>query len=365
MAEIKTSVFGVIFNVLVLIAMVQTTLLRNRPMNTFVMNLAAADALQCVLAFPMVIMACFETQWNFSSAFCAWYGFVSFLVGNVSMSILVVISLDRYVRVWRPFSVLCVDARMSKIVCAVVWCYGLLWSSFPLFGWSKYELEPHRLSCSVDWSSRDPLNRSFIITLFVFVFLIPLCIMVYCYVGVVMWFRRKCTRPSNRGQELKAYLRMTTMAAVMVSAFMICWTPYAIVSFMGTFGYKTPPDSAMWFVLAPVLAKTSVAVNPLIYFATNPNIRQAVSSLFKHRRHMRNSAGAYLSQFSSDSFLRGRIKNSSNRLKTVNPNFVAHRNANNRTIYADFLAPMPLNIAIDPESRDHHGDDQRQCEVEI
>lgn len=54
------------------------------------------------------------------------------------------------------------------------------------------------------------------------------------------------------------------MFFLMISCFLLCWTPYAIVSMMVAFGRKSMVSPTV-AVIPSFFAKSSTAYNPLIY----------------------------------------------------------------------------------------------------
>lgn len=72
----------------------------------------------------------------------------------------------------------------------------------------------------------------------------------------------------------KAQKRVNVMVGFMITAFMVAWTPYAIVSLLETFaeengGYYVPPDLA---TIPSLFAKGSIVFNPLIYGVFNTQV---------------------------------------------------------------------------------------------
>ena len=61
-------------------------------------------------------------------------------------------------------------------------------------------------------------------------------------------------------------------------SYIFCWFPYACVSIAETAGY-TPKSTHSFYILAipTMLSKTSVCVDPIIYFWLNPQFRTELS----------------------------------------------------------------------------------------
>ena len=104
------------------------------------------------------------------------------------------ISVDRYIAVTRSTrykSIVTVKRACYALI--VVWGQGLLYASFPLFGWSKYEYHPGTLHCSPDWSE----HCSLYIYLAVVGFGVPIIVMVFTYIRIFFVIRKHSRKVST------------------------------------------------------------------------------------------------------------------------------------------------------------------------
>ena len=60
-----------------------------------------------------------------------------------------------------------------------IWSNSFIWSIAPLLGWSSISYEPSHLSCTVNLMNPDWKYKSYIITVFIWCYLLPLLIMAY------------------------------------------------------------------------------------------------------------------------------------------------------------------------------------------
>lgn len=58
--------------------------------------------------------------------------------------------------------------------------------------------------------------------------------------------------------------KVAVMFLLMISCFLVCWTPYAVVSMMEAFGRKSMVSPTL-AIIPSFFAKSSTAYNPLIY----------------------------------------------------------------------------------------------------
>ncbi|XP_013394150.1 melanopsin-like [Lingula anatina] len=172
------------------------------------------------------------------------------------------------------------DIRKAIQIAAGAWLYALLWALPPVFGWSSYTTEGPGTWCSVLWQSSDPIDVSYIITLFFFCFFIPVVIMVVCYYHLYREVRRMARQTSieqdsSAGREnIRREKKVAKMTIVVWAAFLIAWTPYATVALISTFG-DASSISYMAAALPSVMAKSATVYNPFIYVAMNERFRRA------------------------------------------------------------------------------------------
>ncbi len=62
---------------------------------------------------------------------------------------------------------------------------ALFWSVVPLFGWSHYALEANLTSCSVEWAERTFNVVSYNICIFIFGYIFPMGLIIYCNVKLM------------------------------------------------------------------------------------------------------------------------------------------------------------------------------------
>ncbi|KTG34267.1 hypothetical protein cypCar_00048514, partial [Cyprinus carpio] len=223
--------------------------LRSLP-NYFIVNLAVSDFLMAITQSPMFFINCLFKEWMFGELGCKIYAFCGALFGITSMINLLVISVDRYLVITKPLQTIQWNSKRrtsQAILC--IWIYSLAWSLAPLIGWSLMT------SCTWDYVSPSPTNKSYTMMLCCFVFFIPLAIIVYCYLFMFLSVRkasrdleRLSTQKSSfvKQQSMRSEWKLAKIAAVVIVVHASLLTPYS----------KTLPA---------VIAKSSAIYNPFIY----------------------------------------------------------------------------------------------------
>nr|XP_015195760.1 PREDICTED: melanopsin-like [Lepisosteus oculatus] len=276
---------GVVGNLLVMYAFYSDKKLRTPP-NYFIMNLAISDFLMSISQSPIFFVNCLNKEWVFGELGCKLYAFCGALFGITSMITLLAISIDRYLVITKPLqSIQWTSKRRTSLVILLVWLYSLAWSLAPLVGWSSYIPEGLMTSCTWDYVTATPSNRSYTLMLCCFVFFIPLLIISYCYVFMFIAIRstsrdveklRTHTKKSALIQQsVRNEWKLAKIAFVVIIVFVLSWSPYACVTLIAWAGYANILNPYSKAVPA-VIAKASAIYNPLIYAIIHSKYRRTL-----------------------------------------------------------------------------------------
>ncbi|XP_061086374.1 melanopsin-A-like [Conger conger] len=284
---LAVGITGMVGNFLVMYAFCRSRSLRT-PANMFIINLAVTDFLMCITQTPIFFITSMHKRWIFSEKGCELYAFCGALFGICSMITLTVIALDRYFVITRPLASIGVMSRKRAVlILAAAWLYSMGWSLPPFFGWSAYVPEGMLTSCSWDYMTFSPSVRAYTMLLFIFVFFIPLFIIIYCYVFIfraigdtnmaVGKITGDNTKDSiKRFHRMKSEWKMAKIALIIILLYVISWSPYSCVALTAFAGYADMLTPYMNSVPA-VIAKASAIHNPIIYAITHPKYRSAIA----------------------------------------------------------------------------------------
>ncbi|XP_061693727.1 melanopsin-A isoform X2 [Syngnathoides biaculeatus] len=284
---------GMLGNFLVIYAFSRSRSLRT-PANMFIINLAVTDLLMCVTQAPVFFVSSMHKRWIFGEKACELYAFCGALFGICSMVTLTVIAVDRYFVITRPLTSIGVLSRKrALVVLAAAWTYSLGWSLPPFFGWSAYVPEGLLTSCTWDYVTFTPWVRAYTMLLLLFVFLVPLLVIVCCYVSIFRAVRRTnkaVGKMSGSGvhahvssrdsvktfHRLQNEWKMAKIALIVILLYVVSWSPYSAVALTAFAGYADMLTPYMNSVPA-VIAKASAIHNPIIYAITHPKYRVALA----------------------------------------------------------------------------------------
>ncbi|XP_041124889.1 melanopsin-A-like [Polyodon spathula] len=284
---LAVGITGMLGNFLVIYAFSRCKSLRT-PANMFIINLAITDFLMSVTQAPIFFTTSLHKRWIFGEKGCELYAFCGALFGICSMITLMVIAIDRYFVITRPLASIGVMSRKRALVILLgAWLYSLGWSLPPFFGWSAYIPEGLLTSCTWDYLTFTPSVRAYTMLLFIFVFFIPLLIVMYCYFFIfrAIHSTNKAVHKISSGdnkesmkqyQRIKNEWKMAKIALIVILLYVISWSPYSAVALTAFAGYSDMLTPYMNSVPA-VIAKASAIHNPIIYAITHPKYRTVIA----------------------------------------------------------------------------------------
>uniref|UniRef100_A0A4W5KZ41 G-protein coupled receptors family 1 profile domain-containing protein n=1 Tax=Hucho hucho TaxID=62062 RepID=A0A4W5KZ41_9TELE len=231
-----------------------------KPAEFFIINLAISDMSLTLSLYPMAIT---YHRWLFGKTVCLIYAFCGMLFGVCSLTTLTLLSMVCFVKVCYPLY-----GKLSKSLAHEI-------------GIGLYGPEPYGTACCIDWrlSNLHPVARSYTAALFVLCYIVPCCVIVASYMGILMTVRASHkTMEHHEARQTK----MSNIQAVIVKlsvavciGFFAAWNPYAVVSMLAAFGHmdNIPP---LAFAVPAMFAKSSTIYNPIIYLLLRPNFRRVM-----------------------------------------------------------------------------------------
>ncbi|XP_034549957.1 trace amine-associated receptor 13c-like [Notolabrus celidotus] len=272
------SVLTVTLNLLVIIAVSHFRQLHT-PTNILLLSLAVSDFLVGLLLMPVEILR--QTScWVFGDLMCSLFNDVTYTVTSASIGGMVLISVDRYVAICDPlrYSSRITERRVTGCVC-LCWFLSLLYSNLLLM---DDLVEPGRYRLCY---GECGIFINFIAGVFdlVVTFFAPITaiIVLYMRVFVVAVSQARALRSqvvtavtlesSMTVRVKKSELKAARTLGVLVVVFVICLSPYYIVSLVDE---NVLNASSMSFVIYLFLINS--CINPLIYALFYPWFRKSL-----------------------------------------------------------------------------------------
>ncbi|XP_008314584.1 opsin 6, group member a [Cynoglossus semilaevis] len=281
-----------------------------QPTDYLTFNLAVSDASISVFGYSRGIIEIFnvfkDSGYLISSIWtCQVDGFFTLMFGLSSINTLTVVSITRYIRGCHPHRARHIN-RFSISLCLVfIWVSAGFWSGAPLLGWGSYTDRGYG-TCEIDWAkaSYSSVHRSYIIAILVSCFLVPVLVMLFCYVSIINTVKRGNAMSAEgdiSDRQRKMERDVTIVSIVICTAFILAWSPYAVVSMWSAFGFHVPNLTS---IFTRLFAKSASFYNPLIYFGLSSKFRKDVAILLPCARSANDSVK--LKRFKAKADARGR-----------------------------------------------------------
>lgn len=315
-------IIGIIGNILVCVAFLQSAVLRKTITNYFVTSLAISDLLVVIFIIPLKIHTALHNQ-----EFCAPLIFCqTFYTSDVtffaaSITNLFIISIDRYIAIVRPYDYRdFLTPRRAKTGIILIWVYSAIWGLLVHFNPETNGFDAifvKNLTC-------DANNQLFYRIQYVMVFYIPSFFMCFIYIKIMRISRTHARHIDARRNSLvgigarraevctffpnanyfinhKLELRATKVVFVVYGTFLMCWLPLV---FMSTFHYLTQAKVAstvVYSIVAEILPVTNSLLNPFIYGILHRDFKRSLRRMMSNLMLEYQMIGSLLRRRSSQS----------------------------------------------------------------
>ncbi|KAJ8042651.1 Alpha-1A adrenergic receptor [Holothuria leucospilota] len=280
------SLVGLPGNSLVILSVFLYKKLQNRT-NIFVVNLALADFLTCLL-LPFQVVALLYDSWPLSDHLCKVVATIILVGQGSSVASLAVIAFTRFYIITKPRKKY--ENLFSKVNMAFMfigaWLVPFLLIFFPpLFGIGHIGYSPRYRICSAD--SSHPLAEIYNIIGSGFGEFPGLAVIIVCYVKIYLFVRassrdvinrartssmkmaKRPNLPPNQMEEavFRRQLQVTKNLFIVVCSYIICIMPFGLVCVIPAETYPAIP----WI---SVLLMINSCVNPIIYGLKHPQFKE-------------------------------------------------------------------------------------------
>lgn len=291
------AIFILFGNALVIGAVREYNIGRQRAVYSFVGSLAFNDCLVGVALIPIYYTAIFVNELKSEFHFCLSVCSVLLASCSISMFHVLIIAVDRYLAIYFPLQYhILMDSRKIALTIFTTWSLSFVIALLPFIGWKK---APMKLDyCYVD----QVLPISYMSFHFTVSFVIPLIITFAIYLQIIAAARRQIRRigilnsiSRNNGQPTartpesiligapsSSDLKAITTTATVLGAFVLCYSPTYITDFvLFTMNrnrlepYRVPEITAVF----NLLAFANAAVNPVIYCFRYRDFRRSLRAV--------------------------------------------------------------------------------------
>ena len=258
-------------------------LLRNRPTYQFILNIVVSDLTVGLLTMPFEFVRELLDEWIFGTAACKIIEFVEIAVSGTAVFSHALIAFDRYRNLTRPYLPK-LDARLVRKLIILSWLVPSLVTSPYLYLFEVQEIDS-MIMCTPRAIPSKWLDKLYEAIEFVAVLLIPFLVLCWCYfhVTMIMWGRSPLVAADNMVTSRHSVIfqhkkRVTRTAGLVAIAFVVCWLPTFILSFIRIVsGTDHVHRRHILHEIAMFGTFINEAINPIIYCAFDRNIKARIA----------------------------------------------------------------------------------------
>lgn len=233
------TVIGITGNLLTIIALLKHPRVRKHTTSAFIISLSVADFLFCATNLPFSASRFIHHTWIHGDSLCIIFPFMRYVNVGLSLFSIAVITINRYIFiVHQSVYERIYQKKYIMAMIVFVWTFSISMLLPTLLSkWGKFGFDEKIMNCSIlEYNGKSP--KTF---LFIFGFLVPCIVIVFCYMRIFWVIVRSKTRikkhissdnkdriakQSKKGRE---DLKITKMVLVIFFSFLICYLPITVI----------------------------------------------------------------------------------------------------------------------------------------
>lgn len=287
---------GFLGNAIVCLIVYQKPAMRSA-INLLLATLAFSDIMLSLFCMPFTAVTIITVNWNFGAHFCRISAMLYWFFVLEGVSILLIISVDRFLIIVQRQDKL--NPYRAKIMIAISWAFSFCISFPSVVGWTFVEVPSRAPQCVLGYTE-FPADRAYVVMLIVAVFFIPFSIMLYSYLCILNTVRRNTVRihnhaesvclsqvsklgltglqkPNQMNVDMSFKTRAFTTILILFVGFSFCWLPHTVFSLMSVFNreFYYSPSFYITSTCMLWLSYLKSVFNPVIYCWRIKKFREA------------------------------------------------------------------------------------------
>ena len=262
----------------------------NRVQSLLLTNLAVADLLMGVYLLAIAIMDVrwrgeyfkHDIKWR-SGLGCQIVGVLSMLSSEVSVLILSIITMDRFLCIVFPFKLKRLTFKSASFVCLLVWIFGVVISVIPIAGFDYfYDYSGHfgfysrsAVCLPLQLSEGRPVGWEYSVAIFVGFNFTSFIFILVAYI-TMFWTVKRSSR-AVRSTNLNKESAMAKRLVFIVMTDFCCWMPIIIISVLSLTGNFDDPNKIAYVWIAVFVLPLNSSLNPILYTFSTERVRRSLN----------------------------------------------------------------------------------------
>ncbi|XP_044759447.1 cardioacceleratory peptide receptor-like [Coccinella septempunctata] len=315
-------------------------------MNYFIRHLAFADLCVGLISVLTDIIWRATVSWYAGNIACKIIKFLQVVVTYASTYVLVALSIDRYNAIRHPMK-FSGSWRRAKCLILTAWLFSVV-LSIPILFLYEEKLVQGQTQCWLEFSEQWKW-KLYMTLVSISLFVIPAAIIATCYAVIIaiIWTKSSKSfakmkydvqnpnerpgsdskRVSSRGLIPRAKIKTVKITLVIVSVFILCWSPYIVFDLLQVYGHIKPTQTNIAIAtFVQSLAPLNSAANPIIYCIFSTHLCSTIGSLspFKWFTRKMKKSSESTTNTQSSSLSEFLTNNTTNKKRTVSVSTNAH-----------------------------------------
>ncbi|KAA0191307.1 hypothetical protein FBUS_06198 [Fasciolopsis buskii] len=244
----------------------------------------ALTNLGVISAFPFGAISTFYNQWMFGSVGCQIYAVEGMVCGMTTIALTCSICVLHWLDVTQGITF---NIWFYRLTVALTWMFGIFWSIPPLFGYGKYDLEPHKTTCSLQIPPIDWNDTVYLIALTFLGYVVPVSLAALAYSSVIKQYCDEVYKEDKVGEntskkleifgtqvKLNGWILVQNILTWLALGIMACWS----------FSLGLSDVNPRVFYIPQLLAKLGCATTPVAYLITMHHLKKTNSVIVPEKQ---------------------------------------------------------------------------------
>lgn len=277
-------IIGFIVNLTALWVFALTTKKRNS-VTVHMINVAVVD-LTFILLLPFRMVYHYQDYWSFGDIFCRINAALTIFYPCMALWLFALISADRYMAIVQPKH----GKELRNVPKAVVASLGVwlmtLGCTVPLL---FTEEDPDRISNFTTCIKMQDIiymrhNNLINFVRLIFFFLVPICIMIVCYITIVN------NLINGRTSKLKPKVKQKSIRIIitLIIQVLVCFVPFHVCLVLRLVGDGVDGGFSTWAVFTTFLMNMSTVLDIILYYIVSKQFQDRVISVIWYRNYLRS-----------------------------------------------------------------------------
>ncbi|NXJ00648.1 GPR34 protein, partial [Psophia crepitans] len=286
-------VVGLVGNIIALLAFLCIPQKRNS-IQVYLVNVAVADLL-LIFCLPFRIIYHVKNNWMFGLILCKTVGTLFYMNMYISIVLLGLISLDRYVKINKSAKrTKMLSTTQSIRICCVVWALAII-CFITVVAPSFFKSEDRNSTMCFHYRNKQNAKPEAILNyIIVIIFWIVFFLLILSYAKIAKNLLKISKKRANFPNAGK-YTRTARNSFVVLIIFTICFVPYHVFRFVYITSQLQNP-SCYWKDIIHkcnevmlIFSSFNSCLDPVMYFLMSTSVRKTVLELVCRRLHRDSS----------------------------------------------------------------------------